>query len=927
MKFSFKFSNLLGTLYRKGDLLFSPDGNSVISPVGNRISFFDVKNNKSYTLPVESRYNYTTLCISPNGCTLIAINEEGEADLISLVSKSVLHKHRFNGTVACACFSPDGKYFSVGKGNCAFVFRAPGLLLDSFNPFVIERVFHGAFDDVTWIDWSSNSLILAVGSKDMSTRLYAVKLLSKFQFYSMASHSDIIMGCYFEKNSLDLNTISRNGQLCVWEANYELDDLQPIEAPAKKPREDTKSDSEDDVVIPDKEKEDINETPIINDGEKSSASSGDKLSYKRLGRYFIQPQVKGKSPLLTSTAYHQQLRILVSGFSNGSFFIHELPDATLIHSLSISHDEISSIRLNSTGDWIALACKGLGQLLVWEWQSETYVMKQQGHYNNMECLCYSPDGQFIATGGDDAKVKLWNTASGFCFVTFSEHSASISGIQFSHNGKFVISASLDGTVRAFDLTRYRNFRTFTSPRPVQFSCVAMDSSSEFVAAGGQDVFEIYLWSLKVGRLLEVMSGHEGPVASIAFSPSPASTALASVSWDKTLKLWNAIETGSQHETVLLTSDGLRVVYRPDGEEVAVATLDAQISFFNVRTSEQTGCIEGRKDLGSGVSDTDLISARKNLEGKAFNSLCYSADGQCILAGGMSKNVCIYSVNESLLLKKFEITQNRSFDAVDDFINRRNMTEFGNLALVEEREEDTRGPMAIRLPGVRSGDMASRSFKPEVRVFSLQFSPTGLAWAAATTEGLLIYSLDQGLVFDPFFLDIGITPETVKGTLKKREYSKALMMAVKLNEQNITMEVLEGVPPDEIELCVKSLPDMYVERILKFIATSMESTPHLEFYLDWVRHMLLVHGTKLKTGSPLLSPTLLTLQKNITRKTEHLQKLCDFNKYTLKYVQRLGELHDSKVKIEEADSDVEMESNIDDEDDVLIPCAYSVDADE
>lgn len=42
-----------------------------------------------------------------------------------------------------------------------------------------------------------------------------------------------------------------------------------------------------------------------------------------------------------------------------------------------------------------------------------------------------------------------------------------------------------------------------SPRPVQFSCVAVDSTGEFIAAGGQDVFEAYLWSIKIGKLLEV----------------------------------------------------------------------------------------------------------------------------------------------------------------------------------------------------------------------------------------------------------------------------------------------------------------------------------------------------------------------------------------------------------------------------------------
>lgn len=46
-----------------------------------------------------------------------------------------------------------------------------------------------------------------------------------------------------------------------------------------------------------------------------------------------------------------------------------MPEANLIHSLKISEHSVSTISINNTGDWIALACGGLGQLLVWEWQS------------------------------------------------------------------------------------------------------------------------------------------------------------------------------------------------------------------------------------------------------------------------------------------------------------------------------------------------------------------------------------------------------------------------------------------------------------------------------------------------------------------------------------------------------------------------------
>ena len=75
------------------------------------------------------------------------------------------------------------------------------------------------------------------------------------------------------------------------------------------------------------------------------------------------------------------------------------------HHVSISQQRITSVAVSPTGEWLAFGCSSLGQLLVWEWQSETYVLKQQGHFYDMNSLSYSPDGQLVATGGDDGKVK------------------------------------------------------------------------------------------------------------------------------------------------------------------------------------------------------------------------------------------------------------------------------------------------------------------------------------------------------------------------------------------------------------------------------------------------------------------------------------------------------------------------------------------
>lgn len=60
---------------------------------------------------------------------------------------------------------------------------------------------------------------------------------------------------------------------------------------------------------------------------------------------------------------------------------------------------------------------------------------------------------------------------------------------------------------------------------------------------------------------------------------------------------------------------LAVTVRPDGLEVAAASLDGQISFFDVRTGLQTASVEGRRDLAPGRRSLDKITAQTMLSSK------------------------------------------------------------------------------------------------------------------------------------------------------------------------------------------------------------------------------------------------------------------------------------------------------------------------
>lgn len=50
----------------------------------------------------------------------------------------------------------------------------------------------------------------------------------------------------------------------------------------------------------------------------------------------------------------------------------------------------------------------------------------------------------------------------------------------------------------------------------------------------------------------------------------------------------------------------------------------------------------------------------------------------------------------------------------------------------------------------------------------------------------------------------------------------------------------------VDVVCSSLPDLYVEKLLEFLASAFETSCHLEFYLIWAHKLLMLHGQKLKT---------------------------------------------------------------------------------
>ena len=590
MKFNYSPHLSLGTLYTRGPLIFSSVTNNLLCAAHNKINAYNITTNTLRTLPFEARSNIKTYALTHDERLLIVIDTNDYATLISYSRGTVLHRFRFKSTVTAISFSPDNKFFAVGCGEHVQVWRTPGVRRE-FSPFVLHRTLTGFSQGVRTIEWSKDSRYIVAGSSDNTVRIFTVDPIEGFVPCTLAGHKGPVAGAYFLKGGVEeAITISDDGAMCLWV--YERGNAgeeginDDLFSPGKRKRQE-----ESELVgwtIKKRHFFSHNQSDSVDGGVKKSKS---KLKSKSKSNSSSSSTSTGQSSKIVSTSTSPDGTLLVVGFENGVFGLYDITHintplpgtvpVNCLHTLSVTNGRITAVRVSPDGASLALASPDNSQLLLWDWQSETYLLKQQGHNYGINAVNYSPDSMTMVTGGEDGKVKCWSGA-GFCFVTFGVHRGPVSVVKFS-KPSVIFSASLDGTIQAYDLVRYKPFRTFTTPTPVQFSSLAIDPSGEIVAGGTLDPFEIYVFSVSNGKIIDVLSGHNGPISCLEFDP--VGGMLASGSWDGTVKVWDVYKNQVE-ETFVHTSDVLSLAWRHDGKFICASTLNGALNFWDKDNGER-----------------------------------------------------------------------------------------------------------------------------------------------------------------------------------------------------------------------------------------------------------------------------------------------------------------------------------------------------
>ena len=939
---SYQFSNLLGIVHNTGRVLFlKDDTNILLSPLGNKILCLDLKYGTSQTLPIEIHSNIDFIDITSDSKILIIVDILGYCLVVNFPKQIVISHFNFRNKISALKISPNNKFLAVGIGKGVQIFEMPNLIKE-YEPFVLYRkytAFHN--DKITSINWSYDSRFILTGSKDTNVRILNLFKIPGYYPYTFTGHKKKIITALFSKDMNRIYSISQDGLLLIWKfvdeqsdefkkhinfvknikpkKNYKYDKVYKKHEKNEEEEENDDDKNNDNILGLDSDEEENDESiKEENNIDTKYYSEFEKKILK--GRFILEKKeqfvINSKVVMCEitqniSSDLSEDNNILVLGLQNGSFSIYSMNNFENKYSLKISDAKISSLSINPSGKWIAFGSKYLNQLFVWEWKSESYIYKQQGHMNDINLIAFSPEGGQLASGADDGRIKVFDISSSNCLITFTDHTAKITGLQYALNkSNLLISSSLDGTIRAYDLIKYKNFRIMTTPKQTQLICCSVDYSGEIVAAGSLDTYNIFVWSIKTGDLIDVLNGHTGPVSCLAFSH--INDILISGSWDNTVKMWELYTKKGISETYEHNSKITAIALSPNDKEVAVSTLNGELYTWDIDTGSIKNILDVSKDIWGGRLNEEKIAAKNATRNKYLNSIHYNLPGNLLICGGNSQYVLIYDMQYQILVKKFVLTHNRSLNGLlyklnSKYDNNKTLLQQDNNGLDSEDELEYNNKQKNILPGNKT------NLIPEVKINSIKFSNTNRSFAVGTTEGIYIYSLDKSLSFNKLSISIEVTLKDALDAFENNNYIKGIIYSIYLKKIDLLDKYFNSIPISQVQLIVDKIPFSLVSPLLDYLCIKLEKDIHLQYVMIWINLLLKKNCRQLKNSKN--KAVFMNLHRALMKMFKGIVNIVEDNIYTIKYLTEFEGEDDNKDNIGDNSEDDKIKDKKDNDNDI------------
>lgn len=287
---------------------------------------------------------------------------------------------------------------------------------------------------------------------------------------------------------------------------------------------------------------------------------------------------------------------------------------------------IASGTTNDNGDYIGL-------VKIWDVAAKQELFELAGHDNNqVNDIDFSPDGNWIATAGDDYLVKIWNAGTGdLREPSLSGHTDRVLSVEFNRDSTQLVSGSWDDTAIIWDLAT--SSPTFTLPTDgyseetdEDVESVAFSPDGSRVVTGGYKT--VIVWNALDGTEIRRLYGNHADIYDVDFAPDNLSLITASSG----IKLWDNNTGAERYNLSAHNGEVNSVALNKTGDRMITGSWDFTAKLWAVNLK-----IENRR---FDQSTTPKIDAS------------YSPDGKWIAITDWSWDVGIYDAQSAALVDEF-----------------------------------------------------------------------------------------------------------------------------------------------------------------------------------------------------------------------------------------------------------------------------------
>ena len=527
-----------GDTYQVNYVNFSPNG-TILASGGRdkKIRLWDLKTGIEKMVFQGHDAEVNSICFSPDGKTLASASLDGTVRLWDLETQAgKLIFSDYNESVTSVSFSPDGKTL-VSAGSDTVV------RLWDVKTWLQIHVLQGHEDWVNCVSFSPDGKTLASSSSDKTIRLWNIE--TELQEHLLRGHSDGVLFLSFSPDGRILASSGLDGTIRLWEVGMGAEKrfFQNYN-------------------------HGVTSVSFSPDGKTFASSCFDgTIKLWEVGIRTEKRGLQNYSEWTSTVSFSPDGKTLVSGGGGiQKIRLWEvktgmekwiLEGISGVFSVSFSPDEES----------LALADDKVIRLWDIETRLEKFIL--HGHKDDVNDVCFSPDGKTLASASDDKVIRLWDTKAGLVKRVLGGHLDCVTAVRISPDGKTLASASLDGTARLWALNSGVENHVLQGHN-TWVNSISFSPDGKTLASAGQDG-TLRLWSVDSGREKRILQGHTGEVNSVHFSPDGIT--LASAGEDKTIKLWSV--DSSREKRILQGHSGevFNVSFSPDGKTLISAGKD------------------------------------------------------------------------------------------------------------------------------------------------------------------------------------------------------------------------------------------------------------------------------------------------------------------------------------------------------------------